>query len=72
MADFIPSESHIRNCVLFQFHAGFSATRKICDTSGNVLKVNKCQRWFTGFAADDYDPSDTHRNGQSVKFDDDV
>lgn len=69
MADFIPSESHIRNCALFQFHAGCSATRKICDTSGDVLKVNKCQRWFTGILLLTIV---TRIEMDKVKFDDDV
>lgn len=75
MADFVPSESHIRNCVLFHFNAGLSATettRKICDIYGDVLKVNKCQRWFRRFAASDYDLSDKHRTGRPGQFDNDA
>ncbi|XP_076644980.1 uncharacterized protein LOC143354611 [Halictus rubicundus] len=59
MAASVPSEDHIRHCILFHFHAGFNATvttKKICDVYGDVLKVNKYQRWFRRFAAVEADP----------------
>ena len=42
-------------------------TRGKFVTYGDALKVNKCQRWFRGFVADDYDLSDTARNGQQLQ-----
>lgn len=75
MAAFVPSEDHIRHCMLFHFHAGLNAaaaTRKICDTYGEVLEVNKCQSWYRKFAAGDYDLNDMPRSGRPVQFDEDA
>ncbi|CAD7079643.1 unnamed protein product [Hermetia illucens] len=75
MAAFVPSEDHIRHCMLFHFHAGLNAaaaTRKICDTCGEVLEVNKCQSWYRKFAAGDYDLNDMPRSGRPVQFDEDA
>ncbi|XP_076646355.1 uncharacterized protein LOC143355436 isoform X2 [Halictus rubicundus] len=55
----VPSEDHIRHCILFHFHAGFNGTvttKNICDVYGDVLKVNKCQHWFRRIAAVEADP----------------
>ncbi|XP_037891082.1 histone-lysine N-methyltransferase SETMAR-like [Glossina fuscipes] len=75
MADFVPSESHVRNCVHFHFNADVSATEttsKICDIYGDVLKFSKCQRWFRRFAVSDYDLSYKHRTGRPGQFDNDA
>ena len=61
MADFAPSESHIRNCVLFHFHAGLSATEtttKICDIYEDVLKASVDYDYYDKMA----DSSDTEQN----------
>ena len=75
MDDNKPSEEHLRHCMLFHFRSGFNATiatTKICDVYGDVLKVNKCQRWFRKFSNNDFDLSDNDRSGRPVEFDNDA
>jgi len=75
MADYEPSEDHLRHCMLFQFRSGFNATvatKKICEVYGNILKVNKCQRWFRKFANGDFDLSDNDRSGRPADFNNDA
>lgn len=75
MEDPVPSESHIHNCVLFNFNAGLSAAAtisKICDIYGVMLKVNKCQHWFKRFAVSDYDLPEEHRTERPGHFDNDA
>ena len=58
--------------MIFRFHTGMNATvatKKICDIYGDILKVNKCQRWFRQFASGNFDLSDSPRSGRSVEFD---
>lgn len=75
MAAFIPSEEHIRHCMLFYYHAGFNATvatQKICDVYRDVLKVNKCGRWYRRFADGDFDLTDKPRSGRPTECDQDA
>jgi histone-lysine N-methyltransferase SETMAR len=75
MADDQPTEEHLRHCILFHFRSGVSATvatKKICDVYGDVLKVNKCQRWYRKFSTGDLDLSDGDRSGRPVNFDNDA
>lgn len=75
MADNQPTEEHLRHCILFHFRSGVNAkvaTKKICDVYGEVLKVNKCQRWFRKFSNGDFDLSDRDRSGRPVGFDNDA
>lgn len=75
MGDSIPSEEHIRHCMLFHFRAGKSATattKIICEVYGEVLKVNKCQRWFRKFTEGNFDLNNAPRSGRPVEFDNDA
>lgn len=47
-------ENHSRNCMVFLFRQGMhaiEATRSLCVNYGDVLKVNKCQRWLGKFTS---------------------
>ena len=75
MANSEVDETHLRHCMLFLFRQGKNATegtRGICSTYGDVLKVNKCQRWFRKFESGDFDLSDGHHSGRPTKLDDDL
>lgn len=75
MGDITPSEEHIRHCMFFHFRAGKSATattRIICEVYGEVLKVNKCQRWFRKFTEGNFDLNNAPRSGRPVEFDNDA
>ena len=75
MADYQPSEDHLRHYMLFLFCLGFNktvATKKIYEVYEYILKVNKCHRWFRKFSNDDFDLSDNDRSGRPVDFDNDA
>ena len=58
MTETFPSEEHLRNCMLFQFHAkknATEATKIICDLYEDVLDIGKCQRWFKKFKSGNID-----------------
>ena len=75
MSGYFPEEVHIRHCMLFLFQRGNSATeatKAICEAYGNVLKLNKCQRWFRKFQSGDYELSDRRRSGRPVEIDEEM
>lgn len=68
-------ENHLRHCMLFLFRQGKNATdatRDICSTYGDILKINKCQRWFRKFGSGDFDLSDGYRSGRPTELDNDL
>ena len=75
MADMEVDETHLRHCMLLSFRQGKNATettRNICSTYGDVLKANKCQRWFRKFGSGDFDLSDGHRSVRPTELDGDA
>lgn len=75
MAEYQPTEEHLRHCMLFHYQLGFNATiatKKICRIYGNVLKVHECRRWFRKFAKGDFDLSRSIRNVRSDELDSDT
>lgn len=72
MPETFPSEIHLRNCMLFLFHANSSAaaaTKYICDVYGDVLDVRKCQRWFRKFKSGDFGLKNEPVFGRPCTFD---
>lgn len=75
MANNFPSEDHIRNCMLYEFHRGkkaTEATRDINKVYPGALDVRKCQRWFSKFREENFDLKDEERSGRPSKVDIDV
>jgi len=75
MANVKSDDTHLRHCMLFLFRQKINATeatRIICSVYGDVLKVNKCQRWFRKFGSGNFDISDGPRSGRPTELDDDM
>jgi histone-lysine N-methyltransferase SETMAR len=75
MASVNVDQVHLRNCMLFLFHQGKNATeatKTICSTYGDVLQVNKCQRWFRRFRSGNFSISDDKRSGRPSNLDNKV
>ncbi|CAK9820142.1 Histone-lysine N-methyltransferase SETMAR, partial [Anthophora quadrimaculata] len=68
-------EAHLRRCMLLLFDRGMKANEavnKITDTYGDVLKLNKCHRWFKKFKNGNRNLKDAARKGRPQKLDDDI
>ena len=75
MDDNKQTEEYLYHCMLFHFRSSFNAAiaiKTICHVYSDVLKVNKCQRWFRKFSNNDFDLSDNDRSGRPVEFDNDA
>jgi histone-lysine N-methyltransferase SETMAR len=75
MSDQIPDETHIRHLMLYEFHKGNNATvatKNICEVYGSVLKVRKCQQWFSRFRSGNVDLIDGQHTGRPVELDNDL
>jgi [histone H3]-lysine36 N-dimethyltransferase SETMAR len=66
------NESHIRNCMLYEFKrksTAAEATRNICSAWGDVLNERTCRRWFQKFRSGDFRLEDGHYSGRPREFD---
>ncbi len=75
MSDQIPDETHIRHLMLYEFHKENNATvatKNICEVYGSVLKVRKCQQWFSRFRSGNVDLIDGQHTGRPVELDNDL
>ena len=68
-------DTYLGHCMLFLFWQKINATestRIICSVYGDVLKVNKCQRWFGNFGSGYFDVSGGSLLGRPTELDDDI
>ncbi|XP_014487390.1 PREDICTED: histone-lysine N-methyltransferase SETMAR-like, partial [Dinoponera quadriceps] len=68
-------EGYLRHCMLFLFDQGLKANeavKKINDIYGDVLKLNKCHRWFKKFKNENRNLEDVERKGRLQKLDDEI
>ena len=68
-------ENHLRNVMLYYFHAGKNATETaniICETYPGSVKVRKVQYWFSRFRNDNFDLTDGERSGRPRNLDEDL
>ncbi|GFU23331.1 histone-lysine N-methyltransferase SETMAR [Nephila pilipes] len=71
----INNKRSIRHCILFLFDQGMKANgavKKITYTYGDVLKLNKCHRWFKELKNGNRNLKDAARKGRPTKLDDDI
>lgn len=72
MTDIIASEEHIRNCMLYEFNYGKTATetmKSINKIYPDTLDLRKCQRWFRRFKGGNFDLRDAPRSGRPSTVD---
>lgn len=68
-------EVHLRHCMMFLFDQGMKANeavKQINDTYGEILKLNKCHRWFKKFKKGNRSLKDLARKGRPQTLDNDV
>jgi transposase len=72
MSNDFPNSTHIRHCLLYEFHFGTNASeaaRKIKKVYGEKgLSVSQCQRWYNRFRSGNFSLEDLPRLGQPIRL----